>query len=215
MKTFHQAGGALCADSMIELRSIRNGEALAPTVVSYATAHDRWGTKRDRRFEVLTKAESDFGIVELRQPRRAAATAGDRRPPVLTMPEASPAQRTEHSDLKREIEQLLAAGQIELAVERLFAAILSAGLAATLANQRPAPLRIVEPAMGSVSRLTRREREVAAHIAGGQTNRAIAHELFIARSTVERHVANILNKLGFNSRTQIAAWAATNGLSTS
>ncbi len=215
MKTFHGAGGALCAGAMIELRSIRNGEALAPTVASYATAHDRWGTMRDRRFEVVTKAESDVEIVEFRQPRRAAATSGNGRPPVRLMPEASPTQRTEHADLKSEIEQLLATGQIELAIERLFAAILSAGLAAALADHIPAPLRIVEPAMGSESTLTRREREVAALIAGGQSNRAIAHELFIARSTVERHVANILNKLGFNSRTQIAAWAATNGLLTS
>ena len=116
--------------------------------------------------------------------------------------------------MKSEVEQLVAAGQLELAVERLFVAILSAGLAIALADASPAPLRIVEPVVENVSKLTRREREVAALIASGQTNRAIAYELFIAQSTVERHVANILNKLGFHSRTQIAAWTVTHGLAT-
>ena len=66
--------------------------------------------------------------------------------------------------------------------------------------------------LNGTSVLTRREREVASLIASGRTNRSIANELFIAQSTVERHVANMLNKLGFHSRTQIAAWAVTNGI---
>jgi DNA-binding CsgD family transcriptional regulator/class 3 adenylate cyclase len=61
--------------------------------------------------------------------------------------------------------------------------------------------------------LSRREREVAALVAEGMSNRQIADALFIAPSTVERHVANMLSKLGFHSRTQIAAWAVSCGLS--
>jgi predicted ATPase/DNA-binding CsgD family transcriptional regulator len=60
------------------------------------------------------------------------------------------------------------------------------------------------------STLTAREHEIAALIARGMTNRAIADELFISPATVARHVANILAKLGFESRTQIAAWMASN-----
>src|SRR5262252_2768998 len=56
--------------------------------------------------------------------------------------------------------------------------------------------------------LTPREREVAALVASGRSNRAIAEELVISPATAARHVANILAKLGFNSRGQIAAWAA-------
>jgi predicted ATPase/DNA-binding CsgD family transcriptional regulator len=56
--------------------------------------------------------------------------------------------------------------------------------------------------------LTAREREVAALVAGGLTNKAIADELVISQATAARHVTNILAKLGFSSRTQIAAWAA-------
>jgi len=36
----------------------------------------------------------------------------------------------------------------------------------------------------------------------------IADELVISPATAARHVANILGKLGFSSRTQIASWAA-------
>jgi DNA-binding CsgD family transcriptional regulator len=56
--------------------------------------------------------------------------------------------------------------------------------------------------------LTPREREVAALIASGSSNKAIADELVISPATAARHVANILAKLGFSSRAQIAAWAA-------
>ncbi len=45
-------------------------------------------------------------------------------------------------------------------------------------------------------------------IANGRSNKAIAEELFISPATAARHVANIMAKLGFNSRAQIAAWAA-------
>jgi DNA-binding NarL/FixJ family response regulator len=56
--------------------------------------------------------------------------------------------------------------------------------------------------------LTPRERQIAALIASGCSNKAIAEELYISPATSARHVANILAKLGFRSRTQIAVWAA-------
>jgi predicted ATPase/DNA-binding CsgD family transcriptional regulator len=59
--------------------------------------------------------------------------------------------------------------------------------------------------------LTPREREITALIAQGHSNKGIADELIISPATAARHVANILSKLGFTSRAQIAAWAAGNG----
>jgi predicted ATPase/DNA-binding CsgD family transcriptional regulator len=56
--------------------------------------------------------------------------------------------------------------------------------------------------------LTPRERQIAALIVEGRSNKAIAGELVISPATAARHVANILLKLGFSSRAQIAAWAA-------
>ena len=49
--------------------------------------------------------------------------------------------------------------------------------------------------------------EVAALVARGLTNRQIASELHLSERTVENHVSNILRKLGFVSRAQVAAWA--------
>jgi non-specific serine/threonine protein kinase len=53
--------------------------------------------------------------------------------------------------------------------------------------------------------LTRREREVTIFVARGLTNRQIAKELVLSERTVEKHVANILKKLGLHSREQVAA----------
>jgi non-specific serine/threonine protein kinase len=54
--------------------------------------------------------------------------------------------------------------------------------------------------------LTAREREVAALVAEGLTNRAIAERLVVAERTVEGHIAHALSKLGFTNRSQIATW---------
>ncbi|HSS61691.1 MAG TPA: LuxR C-terminal-related transcriptional regulator [Candidatus Limnocylindrales bacterium] len=54
--------------------------------------------------------------------------------------------------------------------------------------------------------LSRREREVAALVAEGLSNRQISDRLFIAERTAEYHVEQIRNKLGFRSRVQIAGW---------
>jgi predicted ATPase/DNA-binding CsgD family transcriptional regulator len=76
----------------------------------------------------------------------------------------------------------------------------------------PAPAALTaagdyQPAGPRPSALTPRERQVAGLVAAGLSNKAIAGELVISPATAARHVANILGKLGFSSRAQIAAWA--------
>src|SRR5712692_85616 len=56
--------------------------------------------------------------------------------------------------------------------------------------------------------LTARELQVARLVRDGLTDRDIAERLFIARRTAEWHFKQIFNKLGFNSRSQVAAWVA-------
>jgi len=56
--------------------------------------------------------------------------------------------------------------------------------------------------------LTAREREVLTLIAAGRTNRQIADRLVISLPTAERHVHNILGKLGVSNRTEAAARAS-------
>ena len=56
--------------------------------------------------------------------------------------------------------------------------------------------------------LGKREADVARLIAEGLSNKQIGARLFISERTVDSHVRSILNKLGFNSRAQVAAWMA-------
>jgi len=60
--------------------------------------------------------------------------------------------------------------------------------------------------------LTGREVEVLRLIAAGMSNRQIAEELFIARSTAAKHVRNILTKTDCANRTQAATYANRHGL---
>jgi non-specific serine/threonine protein kinase len=60
--------------------------------------------------------------------------------------------------------------------------------------------------------LTVREREVAGLIAQGESNGEIADNLVVSKRTVEKHIANILSKLGFTNRAQIVRWAIETGL---
>jgi DNA-binding CsgD family transcriptional regulator len=69
-----------------------------------------------------------------------------------------------------------------------------------------------EPAPVQANPLTPREREVAALVARGLSNRAIARELVITEATAERHIGNVFAKLGLASRAQLAVWALEHGL---
>ena len=81
--------------------------------------------------------------------------------------------------------------------------------AAIPSTPAPTAARAEKEALGG---LTRRERDVAALIAQGKGNRAIGQELGIGERTVEGYVASALAKLGFGSRTQLAAWAVERGV---
>jgi len=61
------------------------------------------------------------------------------------------------------------------------------------------------------SPLSRRESEVALLVARGLTNRAIATELVIGERTIDTHVSSILDKLGLETRAQIAVWVVQRG----
>lgn len=76
--------------------------------------------------------------------------------------------------------------------------------------ENPLPPRVA--ARHAFGGLTTREREVAALIAQGKTSREIADLLVLSERTAEGHVSNILGKLGFTSRAQIAAWVVERGL---
>ena len=72
----------------------------------------------------------------------------------------------------------------------------------------------VETAAGPLGGLSRRELEVLDLVARGLTNREIAGRLVLSEHTVNRHVANILRKLGLSSRAAAASLAGRYGLAT-
>jgi DNA-binding NarL/FixJ family response regulator len=64
-----------------------------------------------------------------------------------------------------------------------------------------------KPAARTAGGLTARELQVLRLVAAGQTNRSIAADLFLSERTVDRHVSNILTKLGVSSRAAATAYA--------
>jgi DNA-binding NarL/FixJ family response regulator len=92
-----------------------------------------------------------------------------------------------------------AAGQVRLAPEA------TARLMREVVRAPEGPESLTEP-------LTEREAEVLKLLARGKANKQIAHELFVAVSTVKTHVNNLYRKLGVSSRTQAALYAAHTGL---
>lgn len=62
---------------------------------------------------------------------------------------------------------------------------------------------------GEVGPLGKREAAVARLVSEGLSNQQIGARLFISERTLDSYVRSILNKLGFNSRAQIAGWIAS------
>ena len=89
---------------------------------------------------------------------------------------------------------------------------LSRDAAINLALGEPADGVATTPDSAGTSLLARREAEVAALVAEGLSNKQIGARLFISERTVDSHVRGILNKLGFNSRAQIAGWMVASKL---
>jgi DNA-binding NarL/FixJ family response regulator len=102
---------------------------------------------------------------------------------------------TQADELRRAI-KAAAAGQVQL----------SPAAAARLMRE------VRTPEMPATEHLTERENDVLKLLARGKANKEIARELVIGEKTVKTHVSNILSKLGVQSRTQAALYAAHNGL---
>jgi predicted ATPase/DNA-binding NarL/FixJ family response regulator len=119
-------------------------------------------------------------------------------------------QRPEEAELafstSRGIIEEIAANILDESLREHF---LSCAIAQIPPTHPLSPRRVAKKAFGG---LTEREREVAALIARGKSNREIADVLVVGYRTIEAHVSNILSKLGFTSRAQIAVWAVERGL---
>lgn len=149
-----------------------------------------------RTFLGIAAGRPDDAVRELRLGIAANDQAGT--PPFATLARLELAKVLARRRRPGDVEEASAlAASVADTADRLGMAPLrhrAAALAASLRGDAPGPL-------------TSREREVAAHVAQGLTNKQIAALLHISERTAESHVQHILGKLGLANRTHIATWA--------
>jgi DNA-binding CsgD family transcriptional regulator len=167
------------------------------------------------RGEVLTKLKQGAEAETILQQARVAALKHGLRPLLWRI--AIDLGKLYQAELRDE-EAAFAFATAQELIEELAASIPDMSLrdhflhkaSGLIPRQEPlSPRRAAKKAFGG---LTEREREVAALIAQGKSNREIAEILVVNYRTIEKHIENILSKLGFASRAQIAVWAAERGL---
>lgn len=119
-----------------------------------------------------------------------------------------PSARTGHDGWLSTTRAALSSAAATAAWEAGRALSLEQAFAEAMQLQPPPAVREQDP----IAQLSAREREVAALVAEGLTNRDIAERLVVSERTAENHVQHVLNRLGLRSRTQVAAWAVQHGL---
>jgi len=164
----------------------------------------------------VTKSLSAAGVLadQNEQPEAAAVLlAAASRPPETDGGPRAPVQHTfDHAHV-----------QIQEKLRKQYAKEWAAGEMMSLEDAIEKALEVLRNLSGQPvppdgkrprSPLSHREEDVARLVTQGLSNREIGKRLFISERTVASHVEHILNKLAFNSRAQIAAWAVSRGLQT-
>ncbi len=206
-KAFVDAERAACPRCFTELR----------WVAAYALAKlDRVDEARDVYAEVAGRGGGNGGRVSYSALRALGAirsAAGDARAADSVRAAREEAERLElrvEALWQRLDESELLERDAAVAVLREGAAIAEEIGATTLLEAmrqrlRSRGVRTWKRPRADDAMLTSREREVAQLVAAGATNPEIAASLFLSRKTVERHVSNVLRKVGARNRTELAA----------
>jgi DNA-binding NarL/FixJ family response regulator len=168
------------------------------------------------------EADIDLAIVDISMPRmtglQAVAELSRRRPSLRTL-------LLSMHDNERYLAEALKAGAAGYVLKSVADRDLVAACRAAMRGERfvyPADetplirdlLNGSRDGNGDIpdSPLTPREQEVLKLIAESHSNKRIAEELVISEKTVERHRANILEKLGMHDRVELVRYAIRNGL---
>jgi DNA-binding CsgD family transcriptional regulator/tetratricopeptide (TPR) repeat protein len=199
-----EGASALCAESLALFQELGDRQGLAWVLSNLAIMAQRRGAwEQSARLHGATEALRDaigssdvfnFSPIEQRARENAVAAA-----------------RAQLGDAA--FAAAIAAGRTA-PPEQAAAAVLS-GLGTTAGVERAAHVPPTPPPRApdrEPSPLTRREREVAALIARGLTDRQVAETLVITEGTVGVHLTNIFTKLDLHSRAQLAVWAVERGL---
>ena len=204
---FHQVGGAQrIASALSNLGDLARAEGdyerartlLGESLELFGEVRDPWGSGACLESLALV-------AVAQRQAQRAAvlfgAAEGLRERAGVPLPPADQPERDRAlASLRLSLgREALANGRAEGQALSLEGA-LTLALCAVTEEQQQMALPVND------TPLTEREREVASLIARGLTNRQIAQALVITKQTADKHVGNILGKLGAASRAQVAVW---------
>jgi DNA-binding NarL/FixJ family response regulator len=170
--------------------------------------------------QLAISEEFDLAILDISMPRMTGLQATHelhkRRPrlPILIL--------TMHEN-EHYLEEALRAGASGYVVKKVADRELVEACRAVLRGERfpyhGAPTPVIATAISRTRRgepipraLTPRETEIVKLIAEGYTNKQIAETLVISSKTVDRHRANILQKLGLHDRVEVTRYAIRNGL---
>ena len=188
------------ADALSELREIAARARTRPVLAAVSSAdgtlaassgdHDAARRSFEDAIDLLAACEAPFETGRVRLDLAATLDALGRR-----------------DQARREIETAIASfREIGAEAERARAETMLEQL------REESVTRPTNKAEGPLGGLSRRELEVLDLVAHGLTNREIAARLVLSEHTVNRHVANILRKLGLNSRAAAASLAGRHGL---
>ncbi|MFZ4519732.1 MAG: response regulator [Microthrixaceae bacterium] len=206
----------------------------APVRVVVADDHHIWrsGIRADLgdRFEVVGEAEDAPGAVEVVRETSPDLVLCDLHMPGgggITVAEAvgavAPVVILTVSESERDVLDAVAAGAVGYLVkstrpEELRDALLRAAAGEPVFSPQLAALligeyrRLARSGADETLPLSEREREVLAHVARGQSYRAVGEALFISPKTVENHVRNIMAKLHLGRRHELVRWAVDHGI---
>ena len=179
--------------------------------VAAAAAHNPDVVLMDIRMPVMDGIEATAAIAGPGKPRVLILTTYHQDEYVFRALRAGASgfllKSTEPDRLAQAVE-LVSAGEALLApevTERLIAEHVSRAALVEADLGRP-------PRLGTLERLTPREREVLALIARGLSNDQISERLVLSPATVKTHINRTLAKLGLSSRAQLVVVAYEEGL---
>ncbi len=176
----------------------RASTLLRESVLASQTIGDRWAIAMATELFALV-ASAEGRLDRAAQLLGATEALWETAPPAFTR-EWAAAREKSRSDARAQ----LGKRDFEIAFSR--GQSLNIDQAIRLALEEPEPQNAAPRARRPTAPLSTRELEVAALVAQGLSNKEIAARLIIAERTADTHVNNILTRLGFKSRTQLAAW---------
>jgi DNA-binding NarL/FixJ family response regulator len=163
--------------------------------------------------QVVGRERPDVVVMDLSMPRLDGAAATRRI--LAENPDARVLVLTSFADRERVLGALDAGASGYLLKDGEPEELLR-GVLAAAAGESPLAPRVARVVLDSrrtpAPELSDREREVLVEVAGGHSNKEIAHRLGITEKTVKTHLTRIFERIGVADRTQAALWAVRHGV---